>query len=177
MRYASLDPDPRAGPRARRSGRRLELSRGRVRSRNLTYVGEIPFPYTSETDRVLVFADLLFDALAPGTRERHRALVRLEDIDPRATPRELRAAADYLHCEGIPFGFGVIPRYRDPTGTEKTASRTTSCCATRPSVVAAIKYMQRKGGVLVGHGYTHQWDGGREPLQRRRPATTWSSTA
>src|SRR5262249_55032555 len=31
-----------------------------IRSRNLIYVGEIPFSYTSETDRVLVFDDLLF---------------------------------------------------------------------------------------------------------------------
>lgn len=51
----------------------------------------------SEADRVLAFADLLFDALAPQTRERHRALVRLEDINPRRDPRDLRAAADYLH--------------------------------------------------------------------------------
>ena len=57
-----------------------------LRSRNLTYVGELPFVYTSETDRYLVFADLLFDALAPRTPERHRALLRLEDINPRTDP-------------------------------------------------------------------------------------------
>ena len=57
-----------------------------VRSRNLTYVAELPFTYTSETDRVLAFADMLFDVLAPETRERHRALVRLEDINPRTDP-------------------------------------------------------------------------------------------
>ena len=89
-----------------------------VRSRNLTYVAEQPFTYTSETDRVLVFADLLFDLLAPKTSEQHRALVRLEDIHPRSDPEELRAAADYLHSEGIPFGFGVSPYYRDPQGHE-----------------------------------------------------------
>src|SRR5204863_155742 len=87
-----------------------------VRSRNLTYIGEIPFQYTSETDRILVFADLLFDALAPGTRERHRALVRLEDVNPRSNPADLEAAANYLHRKGIPFGFGVSPYYRDPQG-------------------------------------------------------------
>ena len=32
-----------------------------------------------------------------------------------------------------------------------------------PEQIEAIKYLQRKGGVLVGHGYTHQWDGGRNP--------------
>src|SRR4051794_30204476 len=87
-----------------------------VRSRNLTYIGEMPFQYTSETDRVLVFADLLFDALAPQTRERHRALVRLEDVNPRTDPAQRRAAADFLHSKGIPFGVGVSLYYRDPQG-------------------------------------------------------------
>jgi uncharacterized protein YdaL len=132
-----------------------------VRSRNLTYIGEVPFRYTSESDRVLVFADLLFDALAPRTPERHRALVRLEDINPLSDAAELRAAADFLHSKRIPFGFGVSPYYRDPQGHEDGPHELRLRNA--PKIVAAIKYMERKGGVLVGHGYTHQWDGGSNP--------------
>jgi uncharacterized protein YdaL len=132
-----------------------------LRSRNLTYIGEIPFRYTSESDRILVFADLLFDALAPKTPERHRALVRLEDINPLSNPAQLRAAADYLHSKRIPFGFGVSPYYRDPQEHEDGPHEL--LLRNAPKIVAAIKYMQRKGGVLVGHGYTHQWDGGSNP--------------
>lgn len=132
-----------------------------IRGRNLTYVGEVPFTYTSETDRALVFADLLFDALAPQTKERHRALVRLEDINPRSDPDELRAAADYLHTKGIPFGFGISPYYRDPQGREDAPFELLLHDA--PELVAALRYLERKGGVLVGHGYTHQWDGASNP--------------
>ena len=132
-----------------------------LRSRNLTYVGEVPFTYTSETDRVLAFADLLFDALAPRTPERHRALVRLEDINPRTDPDDLRAAADYLHGKGIPFGFGLSPLYRDPQGREDEPHELLLSDA--PEVVEALRYMEQKGGVLVGHGYTHQWDGASNP--------------
>jgi uncharacterized protein YdaL len=132
-----------------------------VRSRNLTYVGEMPFRYTSETDRVLVFADLLFDALAPHTPGRHRALLRLEDINPVSDASQLRRAADYLHSKGIPFGFGVSPYYRDPQGHEDAPHDL--LLHDSPKVVAAIKYLERKGGVLVEHGYTHQWDGGKNP--------------
>lgn len=132
-----------------------------VRSRNLTYIGEVPFQYTSESDRVLIFADLLFDALAPRTPVRHRALVRLEDINPLSNPAELRAAADYLHSEHIPFGFGVSPYYRDPQAHEDGPHEL--LLRNAPRIVAALKYMERKGGVLVGHGYTHQWDGGSNP--------------
>jgi uncharacterized protein YdaL len=132
-----------------------------VRSRNLTYVGELPFVYTSETDRYLAFADLLFDALAPRTRERHRALVRLEDINPRTDTSDLRAAADYLHANRIPFGFGVSPYYRDPQGRQDEPRELALRDA--PELVATLKYLQRKGGVLVGHGYTHQWEGASNP--------------
>jgi uncharacterized protein YdaL len=132
-----------------------------LRSRNLTYVGEMPYRYTSETDRVLVFADLLFDALAPRAPVRHRALVRLEDINPVSDAAELRRDADYLHSQGIPFGFGVSPYYRDPQGHEDPPHEL--LLHDSPKVVAAIRYLERKGGVLVEHGYTHQWDGGSNP--------------
>jgi uncharacterized protein YdaL len=160
MRYASIaGSGVRVLARAvRRGGSTFPWA---VRSRNLTYVGEMPFTYASETDRLLVFDDLLFDALAPQTRVRHRALVRLEDINPRSDPRQLRAAADYLHAHRIPFGFGVSPYYRDPRGHDDAPYELLLHHA--PRVAAALRYLERKGGVAVEHGYTHQWDGGRNP--------------
>jgi uncharacterized protein YdaL len=136
-----------------------------VRSGNLTYIGEIPFSYASETDRQLIFSDLLFDALAPNTATRHRALVRLEDINPTSDPNQLRAAADWLSSQGVPFGFGVSPRYLDPTGYYNNGVAEDVSLKGSP-VVDAIKYLQSKGGVLVDHGYTHQWDGGINPYSQ-----------
>jgi uncharacterized protein YdaL len=162
MKYSTLDPS-----RVRTIARAVRANGSTfpwaVRSRNLTYVGEMPFRYTSESDRVLIFADLLFDALAPQTPERHRALIRLEDIDPLSHrhPGQLRAAAEYLHSKGIPFGFGVVPYYRDPLHHDEPPYELRLRDA--PKVVAALKYLEQKGGVLVEHGYTHQWDGGRNP--------------
>jgi uncharacterized protein YdaL len=160
MRYAFVD---RARVRVLAEAVRSDRSTfpWAVRSQNLTYIGEVPFRYESETDRMLIFADLLFDALAPRTPQRHRALVRLEDINPLSNPAQLRAAADYLYSKRIPFGFGVSPYYRDPQGHEDGPHELRLRAA--PKIVAAIKYLERKGGVLVGHGYTHQWDGGSNP--------------
>src|SRR2546423_4666382 len=87
-----------------------------VRARNLTYIGENPFAYMSENDRTVIFSDLLFDVLAPGTATRHRALVRLEDVGPDSDADDLMAAARYLSDQRIPFSFGVYPVYVDPKG-------------------------------------------------------------
>lgn len=127
-----------------------------VRSSNLTYVGEIPFGYVSESDRVIAFEDLLFDALAPATAERHRAVVRLEDISPHSDPAELRTMADYLYAQRIPYGINVIPVYTDPKGTYNDGVPETSTLAQKPQVVSALKYMLARGAVLMNHGYTHQ---------------------
>lgn len=128
-----------------------------VRSSNLTYIGEIPFAYVSETDRVIAIEDLLFDALAPATAERHRAMVRLEDISPDSDPAELRAMADYLYAQNIPYGINVIPVYTDPNGTYNDGVPQTITLAQRPQVVSALKYMLARGAVLMDHGYTHQY--------------------
>jgi len=160
MRYASLDRS-RVRVLARAVPANGTSFPWAVRSRNLTYIGEMPFTYTSETDRYLIFADLLFDALAPQTQQRHRALVRLEDINPESVPHQLMRAAAYLHRQHIPFGFGVSPEYRDPQG--KYGPPPQLSLHQSPRVVAALKYLERMGGVLVEHGYTHQWDGGSNP--------------
>jgi uncharacterized protein YdaL len=128
-----------------------------VRSGNLTYVSEIPFSYVTHEDRYLIFADLLFDALAPRTAERHRALIRLEDVGPDADPAQLRAIADYLYSMKVPFSIAAYPRYRDPKGAKNNGVPEDYTLAKRPEVVAALKYMQAKGGTLLMHGYTHQY--------------------
>jgi uncharacterized protein YdaL len=125
-------------------------------SANLTYLGEIPYAYVTHDDRYLAFADLLTGVLAPRTAERHRALVRIEDVGPDADPAELRAIADLLGAKRVPFTVAVYPRYRDPKGVQTGGRAEDYTLRQRPEVVKALKYMQRKGGTLLMHGYTHQ---------------------
>jgi uncharacterized protein YdaL len=128
-----------------------------IRSANLTYVGEVPFSYISETDRYIVFSDLLFAALAPAAQPTHQALVRLEDVNPTADPTALRQFADYLSGQHVPFTVGVIPQYTDPNGAANGGIPQVITLAQAPAVVSALKYMQSKGGVIIQHGYTHQY--------------------
>lgn len=130
-----------------------------TRSGNLTYLGEIPLSYTSENNRYLAYADLLFDLLDPTRPERHRALVRIEDVSAASDPAELRAVADALAAEKVPFSVTVIPEYRDPKGVFNGGTAKTLRLSQSPQVVSALRYMQSKGGTIVMHGWTHQIDG------------------
>jgi uncharacterized protein YdaL len=129
-----------------------------VRGANFTYVGEIPFSYMSEEDRTLVYSDLLFDALAPATTDRHRALVRLEDISADTDTTQLKAVADYLYSQKIPYGFGVVADFHDPKGYYNGGVAQRVRLQDNKVMVALIKTMLARGGTMVMHGNTHQSD-------------------
>ena len=128
-----------------------------VRSGNLTYIADNPFPYSTPTDRLLFFEDVLFDAFAPATTTQHRAMVRLEDIDPTADPAKLKQIADWLYSQHIPFGFGIIPTYTDPTGYYNNGTPESYKLSRTPAFIDAIRYLLSHGGTMVDHGYSHQY--------------------
>jgi len=128
-----------------------------VRSGNLTYIGEVPFAYMTEGDRYLILCDLLFDALAPTTATQHRALVRLEDLHPLSDPTALLQTAEWLFSKGIPFSFHITARYLDPNGYYNGGVPQDVPLSTQPLMIAAIRTMQLLGGVMIHHGYTHQY--------------------
>ena len=128
-----------------------------LRSGNLTYVGEIPFSYMSQTDRYVAFADLLFNALEPNATPSHLALVRLEDISPESSATNLDAFAAYLKSAGVPFSMAVIPQYLDPNGYDNNGVPVSESLVQEPTLVNAIKTAVSDGGTIVEHGYTHQY--------------------
>lgn len=132
-----------------------------VRSGALTYVSESPYSYASEGDRYLAWADVLLGAFTPDASERHRALVRLEDIGPASDPKLLRASIDVLVERDIPFTMAVYPEFVDPDAQHGTPYGSPGTPALRldqrPMVVAVIQYGIDHGGIIVSHGLTHQY--------------------
>jgi len=128
-----------------------------IRSRNLTYIGENPLVYISEGDRYLIFCDLLFDTLAPNTATRHRATLRIEDINVVDDPTQLMSAATWLFSQGVPFGFQAIPLYLDPNGFYNNGTPVNAPLRNFPAMIAAFKSMQLMGGTMMLHGWTHQY--------------------
>lgn len=124
-----------------------------VKSKNLYYIADSPFASATETDRYLLFADMLHDILGEEHEESHSAILRIEDIGPLDNPNNLRDVADLLADKGIPFLFSVYPFYVDPSEGIRVS------LSDKPELVDALKYMVRNGGTLVMHGVTHQYKG------------------
>jgi len=87
-----------------------------------------------------------------------RAIVRFEDFTPGNVNYDvLRGEVDTLNKMGIPFAFGVIPVNYDPLGVTGKAGK---LIPLHKDFILQdlIRYMVRKGGTPVMHGYTHQHD-------------------
>ena len=124
-----------------------------VTSGNLTYIADSPFANATESDRYILFADLLHDYLGENHEQSHSAIIRIEDVSPLDNPDHLREIADILSARGIPFAVGVIPFFVDPgEGVHVSLSD-------KPDLVDALKYMVRNGATIVMHGETHQYKG------------------
>ena len=124
-----------------------------VRSGDFWFITDSPFATATESDRYLLFADLLHDILNQDHPESHRAILRIEDVHPFEDPDRLRAVADLLYSEEIPFVISLVPFYVDPAKGIRVG------ISDKPDFADAIRYMVRHGGTVLMHGATHQYKG------------------
>ncbi len=134
-----------------------------VRVGALTYLIEVPLSYVTFDDRYLILADLMFVLLEPDRPQRHRALVRIEDVGPHSDPAQLRTIADFLAGRKVPFAVAVFAVYDDAAGVYSGGVPVHKTLSGTPAVVDALKYMVERGGTLVMHGYTHGLAGTKNP--------------
>ncbi|WLR54364.1 polysaccharide deacetylase family protein [Mesobacillus subterraneus] len=112
--------------------------------------------YFFSSDRIdslfsVYLGEVLHDVFNADHERENPAYLRLEDIHPLTDPYVLKEIAVILKKKNIPYIVSVIPVYRDPeTGEE---SRFTDY----PEVLDALKFMQKNGGSIIVHGYTHQY--------------------
>lgn len=139
--------------RAKARSRDGDLKPYIVQSGNFWYVADCPTDYIVEGGRDAAFADLLHDFVGDMHPVKRTALVRIEDVCPLTDPKSIRAIADYLSGEGVPFAIALVPYYVDPE--ENTASSLSD----KPELVKAVRYAMSKGAAIVMHGSTHQYRG------------------
>ncbi|MBW8886791.1 MAG: DUF2334 domain-containing protein [Fibrobacteres bacterium] len=124
-----------------------------IRSGNFWFVADCPTDYIVEGGRDAVFADALHDFVGEDHPVAHTALVRIEDVCPLTDPGQMKAIADLLHGEGVPWSIALVPYYVDP---EENAVVTMQ---DKPEFVKAIHYSMEHGAAIVMHGSTHQYRG------------------
>jgi uncharacterized protein YdaL len=134
-----------------------------TKSGNFTFVGDNPLStvaYAGQPghDRTLAFCDVLHDVLGTDVMKDHKAVLRIEDVNALSDPTALREIADFLSAEGVPFAVSLIPIYRDPLGYWTGGVPVEYDIDMAPEVLAALKYMESKGGQIIQHGTTHQLD-------------------
>ncbi len=124
-----------------------------VRGGNLWHIADVPLDDVSQFSAYMALTDLLHDMVGSSHSESHQALLRIEDVHPGVNPDDLRAIADYLFSQNIPFSVALIPVYfNEETGVRVSLSE-------KPAFVDTIRYMQARGADIVLHGYTHQYSG------------------
>ena len=130
-----------------------------IRSSNFWYFADNPFRSNYKPGRDLVFDDLLHDILQTSVATNHRALVRIEDVNPgwSTTKRgRLLSVAATFQAWGIHGTCGVIPFYRDPAGKYNGGVDQEVRMTDDRDFQRTIRTCVRDGMNYLAHGYTHQ---------------------
>jgi uncharacterized protein YdaL len=134
-----------------------------MRSGNFWVVPDMPMINTGFRSRSLVFHDMLYDMLGVSTPERHRAVLRIEDVTPSVPVETLRGLRDVLAELNIPFTISLVPEYRDYFGTYNGGEPRFLALEPGTPFAQAIQELVDIGGQVIQHGTTHQIDGELNP--------------
>jgi uncharacterized protein YdaL len=131
-----------------------------LRNQNHWYIGDSPFSFIQESDRYLIFCDVLFDILGEKPRNqavKKRALFRLEDVHPNLPLWELYQLTNLFYEMKVPFTMSVIPIYRDIYGVHSEKKRDQFVPMSKnASFMDFLIYAQEHGASIIYHGVTHQ---------------------
>jgi uncharacterized protein YdaL len=123
-----------------------------LQSGNFWYISDNPFSYIHETDRYVVFADLIGPMLGHNETCEPRAIGRMEDLSPNDVGADLKRMLDIIKKVNIPFAAATIPLYKNnTTGVTRTWQSNSS---------AWLQLLRIPGmkGRIFQHGYTHQYE-------------------
>lgn len=130
-----------------------------IRKNNHFFVTDIPFSYVHESDRYLVFSDLLFDILdLPPRHSEKLAVMRIEDVHPKVPLRNLLLLQDVFKEQDVPLHIALVPIFYDPLYRyDRLPEETFLPMTSVPQFMSWLKGVQDDGGVFIWHGATHQY--------------------
>lgn len=136
-----------------------------LRSNNAFYIADVPFSYVHESDRYMVFADLLFDILdKPAKHNDKYAVIRIEDVHPMIPQRNLRKLTKLFKEEDIDLHISLIPIFYDPNFQfERPADKEFVPMTHSVSFMNWLKKANKNDTVFIWHGTTHQYKKHKNP--------------
>lgn len=129
-----------------------------LRKNNYFYVADVPFSYVHESDRYLIFADVLFDILNAQPRHTEKyALVRIEDVHAKSDLPELYRMAKVFEEEQLPLNISLIPVFFDPMFREDRGPHEEFLPMNRVAeFMRFIEHVKKQDTQFIWHGVTHQ---------------------
>lgn len=136
-----------------------------IRKENRFYFADMPFSFMHESDRMLVFADVLFDILNEKPRHNGKyALVRIEDIHPLIPLGDLDDTLNVLREEKVPIVISLIPIFFDPLYRSERAPNEELVTMDRHTLfMDFVSRWKKENATFIWHGVTHQYDRVRNP--------------
>ena len=130
-----------------------------LRNKNHFYVADSVFSYMHESDRYLVFSDLIFDVLNEKPRHKKKyAVMRIEDVHPLIDDSVLKLITTTLKKLEIPINISIIPFYYDSLKyDDRPAADSFKPASQKPNFVTWIKDLQANNATFIWHGITHQY--------------------
>lgn len=130
-----------------------------IKKQNRFYLADIPFSYIHESDRMLVFADLLFDLLSEKPRHQERyAVIRIEDVHPLTEMSFLGETLQVFREEKAPINLSLIPIYYDPLyRDDRRPDEEMVPMDRRPDFMNLVKKLKKEKATFILHGVTHQY--------------------
>ncbi len=136
-----------------------------IRKDNRFYFADIPFSFMHESDRMLVFADLLFDILDEKPRHNGKyAVVRIEDIHPLIPLGDMDDILGVLREEKVPITISLIPIFYDPLFRyNRTTNDELVTMDRHVGFMDLIRQLQSENATFIWHGVTHQYGRQKNP--------------
>jgi uncharacterized protein YdaL len=129
-----------------------------IQNNNKFYVADVPFSFIHESDRYLIFCDLLFDILDLPPRQKIKpAVLRIEDIHPMTDLNTLYEMNEVLVENQVPINISLIPIFYDPLSECFKNSKDLYVEMTdHDDFMDWIEDSKSKNAFFIWHGVTHQ---------------------
>ncbi|MCB9025523.1 MAG: DUF2334 domain-containing protein [Bdellovibrionaceae bacterium] len=138
-----------------------------LRNKNHFYIADAVYSFMHESDRYMIFTDLLFDILnLPPRHTKKMAVMRMEDVHPLMPLDSLYTFSRTLKSLNVPLNVSIIPFFFDPLDlADRDYNEEFVAASQKKSFVEWIKEVQKDKACFIWHGVTHQYGRIKNPFE------------